>query len=110
MIAHLQDQFLDLAYGGNPYPNAKTAKKKTKFMNHNFFFLFPFFFCKSQIAIVKKVPENNERFQIGSSELEIERIRSETFSVFACVFFSNQCSTEYKKSVNRSESDHRSGI
>ena len=43
MIAHLQDQFLDLAYGGNPYPNAKTAKKKTKFMNHNFFFLFPFF-------------------------------------------------------------------
>ena len=28
MIAHLQDQFLDLAYGGNPYPNAKTAKKK----------------------------------------------------------------------------------
>ena len=49
MIAHLQDQFLDLAYGGNPYPNAKTAKK-TKFMNHNFFFLFPFFFAnlKSQ--------------------------------------------------------------
>ena len=50
MIAHLQDQFLDLAYGGNPYPNAKTAKKRTKFMNHNFFFLFPFFFAnlKSQ--------------------------------------------------------------
>ena len=89
----------------------KLQKKKKKIYESQFLFSFSFFFCKSQIAIVKKVPENNERFQIGSSELEIERIRSETFSVFACVFFSNQCSTEYQKiSENRSESDHRSGI
>ena len=50
MIAHLQDQFLDLAYGGNPYPNAKTAKKKNKIYESQFLFSFSFFFAnlKSQ--------------------------------------------------------------
>ena len=49
MIAHLQDQFLDLAYGGNPYPNAKTAKKN-KIYESQFLFSFSFFFAnlKSQ--------------------------------------------------------------
>ena len=45
MIAHLQDQFLDLAYGGNPYPNAKTAKKK-KIYESQFLFSFSFFFLQ----------------------------------------------------------------